>query len=172
MARLYTTESNLPNSQVNHIYQDGRGFVWIATENGLARFDGLDFQTFRYRRDKADALASDLVLTVFEDSRGTLWAGTSMGLQQFDSGSRSFRTVDLSDPEVPGSNQHILSIMEVKTGIGTSELWVASSQHGIYILDPDTHELKTERRNRVNGNLPSLRLFHFPGLPGLGVARR
>ena len=155
MARLYTTESNLPNSQVNHIYQDGRGFVWIATENGLARFDGLDFQTFRYRRDKADALASDLVLTVFEDSRGTLWAGTSMGLQQFDSGSRSFRTVDLSDPEVPGSNQHILSIMEVKTGIGTSELWVASSQHGIYILDPDTHELKTERRNRVNENLPS-----------------
>ncbi|MCR4844988.1 MAG: response regulator [Bacteroidales bacterium] len=155
MARLYTTDSNLPNSQVNHIYQDGRGFVWIATENGLARFDGQDFQTFRYRRDKADALASDLVLDVFEDSRGTLWAGTSKGLQYYNSDSRSFSLLDLKDPEVPDSGQHILCIQEVRTGIGTSELWVASSQHGIYILDPDTHHLKKERRNLVNKNLPS-----------------
>ena len=155
LARFYTTENSLPNSRVNQIYQDSRGFVWISTENGLARFDGRDFLTFRFRRDKADALASDLVLTVFEDSRGTLWTGTSMGLQVFDPDSRSFQRVDLQDPAYPGSTQHISSIIEVKTGTGTSELWVATSQHGIYIIDPLTHSLKGARRALLNRNLPS-----------------
>ena len=155
MARLYTTEYGLPNSKVNHIYQDDRGFVWISTENGLARFDGRDFLTFRYSGEKEDALASDLVLSVLEDSRGTLWTGTSMGLQIFDPDSRSFRLVDLHDPESPASTQHISSIMEVKTGFSTSELWVATSQHGIYIIDPETHSLKSERRDLLNRSLPS-----------------
>ena len=155
MARLYTTEYSLPNSKVNQVYQDGRGFVWIPTENGLARFDGRDFLTFRYRSNKEGSLASDLVLSVFEDSRGTLWTGTSMGLQIFDPASRSFSLVDLKDPVSPDSNQHISSILEVKTGSGSSELWVATSQHGIYIIDPQTHELKGERRDLLNRNLPS-----------------
>ena len=155
MARLYTTEYGLPNSKVNQIYQDGRGFVWISTENGLARFDGRDFLTFRFLRNKPDALASDLVLSVFEDSRGTLWTGTSMGLQTFNPDNRSFSRMDLHDPESPGSTQHISSIIEVKTGAGASELWVATSQHGIYIIDPQTHQLKGERRDLLSRNLPS-----------------
>ena len=155
MARLYTTEYGLPNSKVNSIYQDGRGFVWIATENGLARFDGRDFLTFRYSGEKPGSLASDLVLSIFEDSRGTLWTGTSMGLQTFDPDSRSFRPVDLQDPDAPGSTQHISYVTEVKTGNGGSELWVSTSQHGIYIIDPETNALKGDRRELLNKNLPS-----------------
>ena len=158
-ARLYTTDNDLPNSQVNDIYQDSRGFIWISTENGLARFDGRDFLTFHYRRDRRDALASDLVLSVYEDSRGTLWAGTSMGLQTFDPETRSFANVDLQDAQSPGSTQHIASILEVKIGNGATELWVATSQHGIYIIDPESHALKSSRRALLNRNLPSPFIF-------------
>ena len=155
MARLYTADYGLPNSQVNHIYQDGRGFIWISTENGLARFDGFDFQTFRFIRGKEDALASDLVLNVFEDSRGVMWVGTSMGLQTFDPDYRSFHRQDLGDPNSPGSTQHISSIAEIQVGTGTSEIWAATSQHGIYILDTDSHNLKNTRRDILNQSLPS-----------------
>ena len=155
MARLYTTENGLPNSKVNHICQDSRGFIWISTENGLARFDGRDFLTFRYRRDKADALASDLVLTVFEDSRGTLWAGTSAGLQVFDPDSHTFSRQDLRDPEVPASTQHISSLLEVKAPDGRPELWVATSQQGVYVVDPETHALRGDRRALLKRKLPS-----------------
>ena len=155
MARLYTTENSLPNSKVNDIYQDSRGFVWVSTENGLARFDGREFLTFRYHRDKADALASDLVLSVLEDSRGTLWVGTSMGLQVFDPDSRSFRLVDLQDPDAPASTQHVMSILEIRTGGGSSELWVGTSEYGIYIIDPETRQTKPKRRALLNRNLPS-----------------
>ncbi len=155
MARLYTTEYGLPNSKVNHIYQDSRGFVWVSTENGLARFDGREFLTFRYHRYIDGALASDLVLSVFEDSFGTLWTGTSMGLQVYDPDNRSFRLMDLQDADVPASTQHISSIIEVATGGGASELWVATSQHGVYIIDPKTHALKQDRRALLQRNLPS-----------------
>ncbi len=153
--RLYTSDSGLPSSHVNYIYQDGRGFIWIATENGLARFDGQDFLTFRYRRDKTDALASDLVMSVFEDSCGALWIGTSMGLQIFQPDSRSFSLFDFQDPDVPGSTQHISSMIEVKVGNDETELWVATSQHGIYVIDPISHEMKGNRRTLLDMNIPS-----------------
>ena len=159
LARLYTTDNSLPNSQVNDIYQDSHGYIWICTENGLGRFDGRDFLSFHYRRNRQDVLASDLVLSVYEDSHGTMWVGTSMGLQIFDAETRSFKSVDLQDTRSPGSTQHISSILEVKTDNGSSELWVATSQHGIYIIDPESHALKSSRRTLLNRNLPSPFIF-------------
>ena len=72
MARLYTSGSGLPNSRINDIYQDSRGFIWVSTENGLSRFDGMDFTTFHFDRNNSNSIASDLVTTVFEDSFGTI----------------------------------------------------------------------------------------------------
>lgn len=160
-ARLYTTEYGLPNSQVNSIFQDAQGFIWISTENGLARFDGRDFVTFRHVRDKEDALASDLVLTFFQDKRNTFWVGTSTGLQTFDSSLRSFTRVDLGDPLYPGSTQHISVIKEIRTGIGESEIWVGSSQHGVYVLDPESHVTKDDRRSKLSPSLASAIVFRM-----------
>lgn len=160
-ARLYTSELGLPNSQVNSIFQDAQGFVWICTENGLARFDGRDFVTFRHVRDKEDALASDLVLTVFQDTRNTFWVGTSTGLQTFDSSLRSFTRVDLGDPLYPGSTQHIAAIKEIRTGIGESEIWVGSSQHGVYVLDAESHVTKDDRRSKLSPSLASAIVYRM-----------
>ncbi len=135
--------------------------MWISTENGLARFDGRDFVTFRHVRDKEDALASDLVLTVFQDSRQTFWVGTSMGLQTFDSSQRSFTRVDLNDPIYPGSILHISAIKEVRTGIGESEIWVGSSQHGVYILDVENHMTKDDRRSKLSPSLASAIVYRM-----------
>jgi len=159
MARLYTTENGLPNSKVNNIYQDSRGFVWISTENGLARFDGRDFLSFRFNRGKEGSLASDLVISTFEDSCGTIWVGTSMGLQSFDPEDLSFSLTDLKDPEYPSSTQHISSIKEIKTGQDRSEIWIATSQHGVYVIDPKSHELKRDRREDLSTRLPSVFVY-------------
>ena len=135
--------------------------MWISTENGLARFDGRDFITFRHTHDKEDALASDLVLTVFQDSRHTFWVGTSMGLQTFDSAQRSFTRVDLNDPIFPGSLLHISAINEIRTGIGESEIWVGSSQHGVYILDAESHMTKDDRRSKLSPSLASAIVYRM-----------
>lgn len=57
--------------------QDREGYLWLGTEAGLARFDGVRFQVFDQRN--TPALASDLILSLAEDRSGTLWIGTSGG---------------------------------------------------------------------------------------------
>ena len=114
MARLYTSGTGLPNSQIYNIYQDKKGFIWICTENGMARFDGMDFTTFHFDRNNPNSIASDFVLDVYEDSYGTFWVGTSAGLQTFDPEFGSFTKIDLKDPAIPSSDQHISAIIEIE----------------------------------------------------------
>ena len=60
-ARLYTPEGGLPNTQMNDISQDRQGFVWISTEGGLVRFDGMDFESYRHDREDASSIISNSV---------------------------------------------------------------------------------------------------------------
>lgn len=154
MARLYTSDSGLPNSKINSIYQDSRGFIWISTENGLSRFDGMGFSTFHHDRSNSNSIASDLVLTVFEDSGRTYWVGTSAGLQVFDSEYSTFTKINLHDNEVAASDQHISAITEVTIG-EERKIIAASSGHGIYIIDPLTKETDIQMQEVINPSLPS-----------------
>lgn len=47
VGRIFTTDDMLCNSYVNEIFQDRDGFIWIATRNGLMRYDGYQFKTFK-----------------------------------------------------------------------------------------------------------------------------
>lgn len=154
MARLYTSGSGLPNSRINDIYQDSRGFIWVSTENGLSRFDGMDFTTFHFDRNNSNSIASDLVTTVFEDSFGTIWVGTSAGLQIFDEEYFTFTSVDLMDPDMPASDQHISSVLEADI-FGERRIIAATSGHGIYIIDPAGKKAVTDKREKVNQHIPS-----------------
>ena len=154
MARLYTSGSGLPNSHIYDIYQDSRGFIWISTENGLSRFDGMDFRTFNFDRNNHNSIASDFVLKVIEDSHGTYWVGTSAGLQTFNPEYSSFRRIDLGDPDVPASDQHISAIMEIVID-GRSMILAASSGHGMYMIDPVTCKTLPDELIELNRSLPS-----------------
>ena len=53
-ARLYLPETGLPNSQVNRICQERSDYIWICTEGGLIRFDGMRFETYQHDRERAN----------------------------------------------------------------------------------------------------------------------
>ena len=63
-----TLEDGLPSNTVYDIYQDKKGFLWIGTNNGLARYDGANFRTF-----KSKGLKSSAIGNITEDSFGNLW---------------------------------------------------------------------------------------------------
>lgn len=154
MARLYTSESGLANSQINMIYQDKSGFIWISTENGLSRFDGMNFSTFRFDRNRQTSIASNMVLATYEDSDNNFWVGTSAGLQIFNSEYNTFTKVPLNDEGVPGSYQHISTISEIETG-GARKILVTTSGDGVYVLDGKTHGNDKDIQSSINSVLPS-----------------
>lgn len=153
-ARLYTSADGLANSHVHEIMQDGKGFIWISTENGLSRFDGMKFSTFRLDRSKPGTIASNTVRTVFEDSKGIFWVGTSAGLQILDTEYGTFNKINLEDWGVPDSDQHVISVIEISLN-GRSRIAAATSGHGIYILDTESHRIDHDTQNAINRLLPS-----------------
>ena len=74
--RHYTVDDGLPSSEVYSTFQDREGFIWIGTDNGVARFDGYEFVIF----DKDDGLEDMVVFSFQEDSNGLLWASTYSGM--------------------------------------------------------------------------------------------
>ena len=69
---LFSTDNQISSSLINDIYQDQKGFIWIATEYGLNLFDGNKFVTFHHIENDSTSLRNDYVFSVFEDSKNNL----------------------------------------------------------------------------------------------------
>jgi signal transduction histidine kinase/ligand-binding sensor domain-containing protein len=80
----WQTDSGLPQNTVHSIVQGHNGFLWIATEGGLVRFDGVAFAVLNHAN--TPQLPSDLIDDVMEDASGVLWISTSGGLARLKDG--------------------------------------------------------------------------------------
>lgn len=90
----WNTDDGLPQSTINAIAQTPDGYLWLGTQGGLVRFDGVEFAVFN--RDNTPALKSDHIWTLLADRRGDLWIGTDGGgLVRFHD--RRFETFTIKD---------------------------------------------------------------------------
>jgi ligand-binding sensor domain-containing protein/signal transduction histidine kinase len=76
--QTWQSDSGLPQNTVRAITQTRDGYLWIGTEAGLVRFDGIDFAV--YDTENTPALRSDVIGSLQEDAAGDLWIGTTNGL--------------------------------------------------------------------------------------------
>ncbi len=78
-------EDGLSQSVVNAIIQDKEGYIWLATEDGLNRFDGYEFKKFYHSHKDVTALNENLIYSLHEslDKKG-IWIGTNQGLSYYD----------------------------------------------------------------------------------------
>ncbi|MCG6191032.1 hybrid sensor histidine kinase/response regulator transcription factor [Maribellus maritimus] len=82
---IFFQENGLPNNQIQCIYQDSKGWLWIGTSQGLSRFDGYNFENFIPNSDDTNSLNGNLVRVITEDKDGNLLVGTEHGgLNIFD----------------------------------------------------------------------------------------
>src|SRR5271170_4290955 len=89
----WSTENGLPQNSVHRVFQSRDGYIWIATEGGVARFNGIDFTTFNHETNPA--FTSDDICCFAQDPAGILWIGTADGLLQYSGG--IFRRYSTSD---------------------------------------------------------------------------
>ncbi|HEX4748406.1 MAG TPA: two-component regulator propeller domain-containing protein [Bryobacteraceae bacterium] len=91
--QTWRTDSGLPQNTVRAILQTHNGFLWLATEGGLVRFDGLKFVTFDSQT--TPELRSNNIRALAEDEQHALWIGTADGLSRFDGS--TFQTLTTRD---------------------------------------------------------------------------
>ena len=80
----WQSDTGLPQNTVHAVLQTRDGFLWLATEGGLVRFDGQEFRTFDATR--THELPGDTVNDLAEDAAGALWIATTSGLAKYERG--------------------------------------------------------------------------------------
>ncbi|MBU8892420.1 MAG: histidine kinase [Bacteroidales bacterium] len=73
--RNYTINNGLPDNCIHELFKDSRGFLWIGTNAGLARFDGENFLIY----SSQDGLGGDEIRSIVEDNEGNIWIGCHNG---------------------------------------------------------------------------------------------
>ena len=92
--RAWQTDSGLPQNTVHAVAQTQDGYVWVATEEGLARFDGFGFQIFD-RLNTPALKSNDIRALLVADKPGDLWVCTAAGVARLSGGEwRTFTTAD------------------------------------------------------------------------------
>jgi len=73
--RNYTTDNGLPSPEIHDIIQDKQGYIWIATDNGISRFDGYRFKNY----GAAEGLRNNVAFHLQEGNAGKIWIQTMSG---------------------------------------------------------------------------------------------
>jgi len=121
---FWDSDSGLPQNSVDTILQTRDGYLWLGTQEGLVRFDGVRFTVLDSRN--SPAMHDDWVKSLCEARDGTLWVGTAEGLLR----SRNGR-FDGWQPDGVLSRAMILQVYQARDGA----LWVASIRGLVRLKD-------------------------------------
>ena len=153
-------EQGLSQGAIMAVAQDGRGFLWLGTEDGLNRYDGLELRHYISRRNDPATVPNNWISALATDAQGRLWVGTDGGgLVGLDAQTSHFKPV-LSARGQPllGSQTQIRSLFVDRQ----QRLWVATRQAGIFAVDIAKHTVREYRRDPASPNtLSSAAVFAF-----------
>ncbi len=94
LQRQWTVADGLPQITVLDIVQDASGALWLATQDGVAQFDGFRFEVFRSQREPA--LSHNYTNALAADRDGAVWVGSTQGLARLDA--RGWRSLTADGP--------------------------------------------------------------------------
>lgn len=90
-ARTFNSDHDISSCLINQIYQARDGMIWIATENGLNRYDGNKFTIYRNTPGDTTSVCDNFIKSLFEDSEGRLYVCTRRGIQTYNAVTDNFR---------------------------------------------------------------------------------
>jgi diguanylate cyclase (GGDEF)-like protein len=135
-------EQGLSQTTVLCVFQDSRGFLWLGTEDGLNRYDGLSFKTYKYDPADQTSLPNNMVWAIVEDREGDLWLGTEGGgLARWDHRTDRFVRAGSPTPGTPVTRIRALALA------ADGALWIGTKGMGLSRLDPRGGPVRTFRHD-------------------------
>lgn len=125
-------DDNLSCNRIISLEQDAYGFIWIATEDGLNKFDGYTFTNYFHDESDSTSIACNYINKVYSDSHQRLWVASNKGIQYYLPQQNAFRTIKLP----VNSNPNVTAITELHNG----DIWIAASGSGLYSINSHTDQ--------------------------------
>jgi signal transduction histidine kinase/ligand-binding sensor domain-containing protein/DNA-binding response OmpR family regulator len=122
----YSTENGLPQSTVMDIMQDRKGFMWFATWDGLAKFDGHTFRNYKVQSGDTYSMNSNRIESIAEDRFGNIWLRSyDGGAHCFDPQSGTFKGLQ----SIAGYADYSAQITKI-TVMPSGRVWLLTNKNG------------------------------------------
>ena len=128
----------LLSPQIYSVQKDANGFMWFGTADGVKRFDGYKFVSFRHDPQDEGSISNNSISTMLVDSANRLWVGTwGGGLNLLDKETQQFVHYkhDADNSYSLGANK-VQSLFESRNG----DLWVGTNGAGLNKFDRDAQQ--------------------------------
>lgn len=147
--RKLDTNNGLSQNCVNVILQDRSGFIWLGTRDGLNRYDGNSFRTFRNDFTVGNGLKNNFVTSLYEDRGGRLWIGTDAGICIYDPELEKFEEFTTQTAGGIGIDRTVVKIGAGRDG----EILIAATGLGLFSFDAASGVLTNYNVNGKHGNV-------------------
>jgi signal transduction histidine kinase/ligand-binding sensor domain-containing protein/DNA-binding response OmpR family regulator len=144
----FSTKDGLPNNTIQDIVQDADGYIWLATEDGIMRYDGYKMLTYSNISGDSTSLSQNRVEKLFVDFKGDLWIGSKSDLDRYNPACNCFFRYS-SNMSAP-ANQQAGQINAFVEDLDKN-LWIGTQQGGLF------------RYNRENDQF--IRVLNDPNAP-------
>ncbi len=145
--RLQLVEQKLPScfndvsnyGSIKDIYQDSKGFIWISSSQGFARYDGYEFKYFKHDKNNPHSIANSITCYTLEDSKGNLWFGLiSGGISCYNPLTNSFKNYNTKSI-LSSSNDPIMALYIDQK----DEVWFSIGYKGLSHLNKENGTFET-----------------------------
>ena len=141
-----STPSSFPHDGVNTIHQSNDGFLWFGTVEGLFRYDGYRFISYRNDIQTPSVLTSNNVLSILSTQDNKLWVGTNNGVNNIDMHTgitRQYHLKDFDNSDIAGC------LYATRNG----DVWVGT-EGGLYKYNKELDEFVLLCDQRGNSRVP------------------
>lgn len=128
------SSNGLPSDNIKDVFQDRKGFIWLATTEGLIRFDGYELEIYSIASHYSRGLITNMFLEVSEDELGRLWCATDRGVACFDPMEERFM---FYNRESAGRFQLLADVINTVQVDNGGLVWIGTAGHGVEVLDPE-----------------------------------
>ena len=153
----FSTSNGLVTNIINKIVQDHKGYIWIGTIDGLQRYDGNNFLTFRNESSNPASLPGDYIKEVFEDKHNNLWvwSGDDVGI---------FNTNNFTYTHIPveGETENKKPFIRFLAQDGNGYAAVYVMNEGIYIYDNERKLFRQAAAINFEKDWPIIGMCSFP----------
>jgi len=127
------SNSGLSQQTVMSIYQDSKGYMWFGTQEGLNKYDGINFTIYQPKYNDSSTISSGWINSISEDAKGNIWVGTRNGVNILDIKTNKFTRYTSGDGVDSLNDQEGRVVHKDKNGT----MWVGTRKGLNQFLDSE-----------------------------------
>jgi ligand-binding sensor domain-containing protein/serine phosphatase RsbU (regulator of sigma subunit) len=142
-----TVEDGLSQSSVTCIFQDKKGFMWFGTQDGLNRYDGYGFTTFKNDPSDSNSLSDNFIFSIYEDKKGNLFIETeTRNFHKYNPIEENFTTVVKENTDLTGARFNSVDALLIEPS-GIKWTGGLGGSTGLKMEDTNSGEVKQYLHN-------------------------